>query len=74
MTRILVLTARNSGRQFKWNNLKNKEYFIVFFVAFLEFTSSFQHLKKKDQANRSTVSDISDSERSCYLSVLKAMF
>ena len=48
--------------------------FYQFLIAFLEYTPNFQHLEKKDEAHSSTLSNIIDSDRSCYLNVLKAMF
>ena len=40
----------------------------------MQYISNFQHFEEKNQARDSTISDIIDSERSCYLNVLKAMF
>ena len=47
--------------------------FYQFFIAFLESTWNFQHFEKAIK-HSSTMSAILDSERSCYLNVLNAMF
>ena len=44
-----------------------------FCVAYLEFTPNFQQFGKKHQAHSSTILDTIDTERSCYIIVLKAM-
>ena len=44
------------------------------FIAYLESLSNFRNVDKKDEDHSSTISDIFDFERSCYLNVLKAMF
>ena len=52
---------------------KLKTYY-QFSILFLQSTSNFQQFEEKDQVHSSTLFDIMDSERSCYLNVLKAMF
>ena len=58
--------------QMEWS--KKRKICDQFFAAFLESTSIFQHFEKNDGAYHSTLSDIIDCEKSCYLNVLKAMF
>ena len=53
---------------------KKSKIFDQSFIEFLESTSTLQLFGKKDEAHSSTISDSIDSERSCYLNVLKAMF
>ena len=53
---------------------KKPKTFDQCFIAFLESISNFQHLGKKGEAHGSAISDIIDSEISCYLQVLKAIF
>ena len=53
---------------------KKSKIFDQSFIEFLESTSTFQLFEKKDESHSSTISDSIDSERSCYLNVLKAMF
>ena len=74
MTSVLVLKAKKFGQAVqrilskKWKNCHQV------FVAFMQYISNFQHFEEKNQARDSAISDIIDSERSCYLNVLKAMF
>ena len=44
------------------------------FIAFLECPPISSILRKEDEAQSSTISDIIDSKRSCHLNLSKAMF
>ena len=53
---------------------KKPEIFHELYIAFLKSTSYVQHLEKKDEAHSSTISDVIDSEWSCYLNVSRDLF
>ena len=53
---------------------KTRKIFYQFSVDFLESTSTFQHFEEKGSSSSLTISNDTDSERSCYLNFLKAMF
>ena len=53
---------------------KKPKTFYEFFSPFWNLHKILNISKKKDEAHSSTISDIIDSERSCYLNVLEAMF
>ena len=74
MAIIVIIKAKNSDAQFKWNYLKVEKSVIIFFVAFLESTSNFQHFEKKHRPHSSTKSDFINSEQSFYLNLLNGLF
>ena len=53
---------------------KKLQIFYQFFILFLETTSHFPHVEKKDELHKSSCCESFDSEKRGYLNVLKAPF
>ena len=50
---------------------QKQKIFSRFFIAFLKFALNLEHLEKKGEYPSRFISKIIDSERGCYLNVLK---
>ena len=69
MTGISVAICRISRNNFKHQYLRNKRFFLEFFIAYLECASNLEHFEKKDEHPSLVISEIIDSERVGYLNV-----
>ena len=58
-----------SRNKFKPHYLKNKRFFLEFFIAFLKCTCNLEHFEKKDEYPSLIISEIMDCERGGYLKV-----
>ena len=74
MTLILVTKGKNYHKQFKCNYLRNKQKMYELFISFLEPILNFGRFLKRDEDHCSFISDITDSQRCCYLNAFIAMF
>ena len=73
MTSLLGIKREMFTQAIQMQLFEKPKVFHQFFIAFLESTWNFQRFEKTIK-HSSTLSAILDSERSCYLNVLNAMF
>ena len=66
-TSILAVIERIYSYQFKSNYLEDHRLFAQFFVQVLVSTWNFQYSEKKNEPQRSSISEVIDSERCAYL-------
>ena len=69
MTGISVVICRISRNNFKHQYLRNKRFFLDFFIAYPEYASNLEHFEKKDEHPSLVISEIIDAERVGYLNV-----
>ena len=63
MTRIPLIVKTSECKQFRWLYLKNKTFFLHFFLEFFESALNFQTSQKKDDSHSLCISEITDHER-----------
>ena len=63
MTSIPVAICRIYGNNFKRQHLRNKRFFLDFFIAFLKYAWNLEHFQKKEEYPSLIISEIIDAKR-----------
>ena len=69
MASFLFLTETIYRNQYRFNCIRNKNFLLQFFFAYLKSILNFEHFFKKDTSHSFCISEIMDSKKRGYINV-----